>query len=134
MTNRALPRCPGRLLVTRDGGDHWTTVLSQPAPVFAAVSATGQLWAAETFPGVPGVTGPHAVDLRFLTSTNGGHSWHPLGRVTGLMPLSPDVRVTLGTEPAASASASASASAPASAPVSARLAWAAVFDQLSCSM
>ncbi len=119
LTNLALPKCPGRLLVTRDGGARWSTVLSQPAPVSATVSAAGQIWAAETFPGVPGVPGPHAVDLRFLTSTDGGRTWRRLGRVAGLVPLSPDVRVTLATEPARA---------------SARLAWAAVSDQLSCSM
>jgi photosystem II stability/assembly factor-like uncharacterized protein len=122
LTNLTLTTCPGHLLVTRDGGIRWTTVLSQPAPVFATVSRDKQLWAAEI---VPGVTSSHATDIRFLTSTNGGRTWRSLGNVTGLEPLTPEAEVTLATQPQATRPKAAQ---------SARLAWAAVFDQLSCAM
>jgi photosystem II stability/assembly factor-like uncharacterized protein len=110
-------KCPGNLLITRDGGVRWTTVLSQPAPVFATVSHDKQLWAAEI---VPGVVSSHATDIRFLTSTNGGRTWRSAGRVTGLAPLTPQAELTLAAQQGARGPA--------------RLAWAVVFDQLSCSM
>ncbi|HEY6313320.1 MAG TPA: hypothetical protein VIY52_21285 [Streptosporangiaceae bacterium] len=65
-------RCPGQVLVSRDGGVHWTPVLSGPAPIFATASAAGQLWAAQTYPSAFGPTGPGASAIRFLTSTDGG--------------------------------------------------------------
>ena len=101
-----LSRCPGQILVSRDGGAHWTRVLGGAAPVFATASATGQLWAAQT----------SASGITFLTSKDGGRSWHRLGRVTNLEPLTPAVKVSL----AATASGG--------------LTWASVFDQLSCAM
>jgi hypothetical protein len=102
LTNLTLTRCPGRLLVTSDGGVRWTTVLSRPAPVFAAVSHDKQLWAAEI---VPGVTTSPAIDIRFSISTNGGRTWRSLGNVTGLEPLTPEAELTLATRPEAGRSA-----------------------------
>src|SRR5580693_5732816 len=71
LANAGLSRCPGQILVSRDGGAHWTRVLTGAAPVFATASATGQLWAAQT----------SASAIMFLTSKDGGRSWHRLGRV-----------------------------------------------------
>jgi photosystem II stability/assembly factor-like uncharacterized protein len=101
----------GQLLVSRDGGAHWTRALSQAGPVFATAAASGQLWAAETAPG----TARDAAAVRFVTSTDGGRTWRRLGQATGLWPLSSAVRVTLAV-------------------TGGRLAWASVFDQLSCTM
>jgi len=106
LVNLGLSRCPGQVLLSRDGGAHWTRVLSGVAPVFATVSATGQLWAAQTA----------ASHIDILTSTDGGRSWHPLGELTSLGPLSTAVKVTLAAS------------------VSGGLTWASVFDQLSCAM
>jgi photosystem II stability/assembly factor-like uncharacterized protein len=106
LVNLAALRCPGQILVSRDGGAHWTRVLSAAAPVFATASATGQLWAAQT----------SASRITFLTSTDGGHTWRRLGQVTNLGPLSPAVQVSL------------------TATASAGLTWVSVFDQLSCAM
>ena len=104
LVNLGSSRCPGQILVSRDGGARWAPVLSGAAPVFATAIATGQLWAAQT----------SASGITFLTSTDGGRSWHRLGRVT--LPLTPEVKVSL----AATASAG--------------LTWASVFDPLSCAM
>jgi hypothetical protein len=109
-------RCPGQILVSRDGGAHWTSVLSGTAPIFATASATGQLWAAQTTPSIFGQNGPSASAVTFLTSTNGGRSWHRLGRVTNLGPLTPEVKIGLTATP------------------SVGLAWVSVFDPLSCAM
>jgi photosystem II stability/assembly factor-like uncharacterized protein len=106
LVNLGAARCPGQILVSRDGGAHWTRVLSGTTPVFAAASATGQLWAAQTA----------ASRITFLTSTNGGHTWRRLGQVTNLGLLSPAVKVSLTVT------------------ASAGLTWASVFDQLSCAM
>jgi photosystem II stability/assembly factor-like uncharacterized protein len=103
-------RCPSQLLVSRNGGAHWTPVLAAPGPVFATATAAaaGQMWAAE----------PSGSVISFLTSTDGGRHWRTLGRMTSPVPLSPDVRVGLAAGP----------------PGSPGLAWASVFDQLSCAM
>ena len=63
-------RCPGQLLVSRDGGAHWTPVLTAPGPVFGTAAADGRLWAAE----------PSGSVISFLASTDGGRHWRPLGR------------------------------------------------------
>jgi photosystem II stability/assembly factor-like uncharacterized protein len=105
LVNLGASRCPGQILVSRDGGAHWARVLSGATPVFATASATGQLWAAQTT--ASGVT--------FLTSTDGGHTWRRLGQVTNLGQLSPAVKVSLTASAAG-------------------LTWASVFDQLSCAM
>lgn len=112
LANQALNRCPGQLLVSHDGGTHWTVVLTGAGPVFATLNAAGQLWAASTVVG----GGIHAVDATFATSTDGGARWHRLGQVSGLGTLSPAVRMTLelGT--------------------GGQLAWASMYDQLSCAM
>jgi photosystem II stability/assembly factor-like uncharacterized protein len=101
-------RCPSQLLVSRDGGAYWTPVLAAPGPVFATAAAAGQLWAAE----------PAGSVISVLTSADGGRHWRALGRMTSPVPLSPDVRVGLAAGP----------------PGSPGLAWASVFDQLSCAM
>jgi photosystem II stability/assembly factor-like uncharacterized protein len=106
LVNLGASRCPGQILVSHDGGARWTRVLSGPAPVFATASTTGQLWAAQT----------SASRITFLTSTDGGSSWHRLGQVTNLGPLTPAVKVGL------------------TATASAGLTWVSVFDQLSCAM
>jgi photosystem II stability/assembly factor-like uncharacterized protein len=100
--------CPGQLLVSRDGGAHWTPVLAASGPVFATAGAAGRLWAAE----------PAGSVIRFLTSTDGGRHWRALGQLASPVPLTPDVRVSLAAGP----------------PGSPGLAWASVFDQLSCAM
>jgi photosystem II stability/assembly factor-like uncharacterized protein len=111
----ALTRCPGQVLVSRDGGARWTRVLTGAAPVFAIASAAGQLWAAQTFPSAFGPNGPGASAIRFLTSTDGGRTWRRLGQLTNLWPLSPEVQVNLTAGPGA-------------------LTWASVFDPESCAM
>jgi photosystem II stability/assembly factor-like uncharacterized protein len=71
-------RCPGQLLVSRDGGAHWTPVLTAPGPVFATAAADGQLWAAE----------PSGSVISFLASTDGGRHWtqlRPALAPTGLL-------------------------------------------------
>jgi len=102
-------RCPGQLLVSRDGGAHWTPVLTAPGPVFATAAAAGELWAAE----------PSGSVISFLTSTDGGRHWRALGRATIRFPLMADVRLSLALL------------APGGPP---GLAWVSVFDQLSCAM
>ena len=101
-------RCPGQLLVSRDGGAHWTPVLAAPGPVFAT-AAGGQLWAAE----------PSGSVISFLTSTDSGRHWMALGRATSRFPLTAGVRLSLAPL------------APGGPP---GLAWVTVFDQLSCAM
>jgi photosystem II stability/assembly factor-like uncharacterized protein len=104
-------RCPSQLLVSRDGGAHWTPVLAAPGPVFATAAAAGRMWAAE----------PAGSVISFLASTDGGRHWRALGRMTSPGPLSPDVRVDLAAGPPG----------PSGSP---GLAWASVFDELSCAM
>lgn len=70
-------RCPGQVLVSRDGGAHWTPVLTARGPVFATAAADGQLWAAE----------PSGSVISFLASTDGGRHWRALGRATSRFPL-----------------------------------------------
>jgi len=113
LQDRSLARCPGRVLMSSDGGSRWTTVLSSASPVFATMNAAGQLWAAQTLLG-GGLTSP---DARFLTSVNGGRSWQRLGQVAGLGQLTPTVQMTL----ALSADGT-------------RLSWASIYDPLSCAM
>src|SRR5579859_6234977 len=116
LANLSASRCPGQILVSRDGGAHWAAVLSSATPVFATADAAGQLWAAQTVPSIFGQNGPSASDIKFLTSTDGGRSWQRLGQVTSLGPFSPEVRISL------------------TATTSGGLTWASVFDQLSCAM
>jgi len=115
LADLSLTHCPGQVLVSRDGGAHWTSVLSGAGPEFATASATGQLWAAEVFPSSFGYNGASPSDIKFVTSTDGGHTWHLLGQLSHLGVLSPEVQVTLAATPSG-------------------LAWATVFDQLSCAM
>jgi photosystem II stability/assembly factor-like uncharacterized protein len=115
LTNLALQHCPGRVLVSRDAGARWTPVLSGAGPEFATAGDAGQLWAAEVVPSTFAASGPGPSDVKFVTSTDGGHSWHLLGQLKNLGPISPDVQVTLAATPSG-------------------LAWASVFDQLSCAM
>jgi photosystem II stability/assembly factor-like uncharacterized protein len=115
LADLALSRCPGQVLLSRDGGARWTSVLGGAGPVFATASATGQLWAAEVVPSNFAASGPSPSDVKFVTSTDGGHAWHLLGQVRNLGPLSPETQVTLAAG-------------------SSGLAWASVYDQLSCAM
>lgn len=108
-------RCPGRVLVSHDGGTSWARVLQSAHPMFATASTTGQLWAAEAIPGVGGKTGPPGPEVTFLTSTDGGRSWQRLGQLSGIGPLSARVQIALAAGPAG-------------------LAWASVFDPGSCAM
>lgn len=107
LADLSLSRCPGALLVTHDGGAHWTPVLSAAGPVFATATAAGQLWAAEPIPG--------GSEVRFLASTNGGRSWRALGQLSVVGQMTPEVQVSL----AASSSG---------------LTWTSIFDPLSCAM
>jgi len=81
----------------------------------ATAAAVGQLWAAEAVLGVGGKFGPPGPEVRFLTSTDGGRSWQPLGQLSGLGPLTASVQLRLTAGPAG-------------------LAWASVFDPQSCAM
>jgi photosystem II stability/assembly factor-like uncharacterized protein len=110
-----LTNCPGRVLLSRDGGARWTSVLAGAGPEFATASPGGQLWAAEVVPSTFAASGPGPSDVKFLTSTDGGNRWQLLGQLTNLGPLSPDVQVSLAADPSG-------------------LDWADVFDQLSCAM
>ena len=105
-------RCPGQILVTRDGGARWTRVLAAASPVFAAASNTGQLWAAET---AAGTGGELSAAVTFLTSTDGGHSWQQTGQSAAGPPLTPEVQIHLA------------------AGRSGQL-WASLFDPGSCAM
>jgi photosystem II stability/assembly factor-like uncharacterized protein len=107
LADLSLPRCPGGLLVSHDGGAHWAQVLSAPSPVFATADAAGRLWAAEPAAGGSGI--------KFLASANGGRSWRALGQATIAGQMTPDVQVSLAAN-------------------SSGLAWASVFDPLSCAM
>jgi len=116
LADAGLTRCPGKVLISRDGGTGWTPVLSGAGPVFATAAATGQLWAAQTYPAPLDGTGNQPEPaIRFLTSTDGGRHWTRLGAVSDLGLLSPAIKVTLAA-------------------TSAGLTWASVFDQLSCAM
>jgi photosystem II stability/assembly factor-like uncharacterized protein len=116
LANPGLSRCPGRVLVSRDGGIRWTSVLTGAGPVFATAAPTGQLWAAQTYPAaMDGAGNQPEPGIRFLTSTDGGRHWTRLGAVSDLGQLSPAIKVTLAA-------------------TSAGLTWASVFDQLSCAM
>ena len=79
LANASLTKCPGKVLVSRDGGTTWTSVLSSANPVFATASPAGQLWAAQIHPGAGLRDGPRGPDVTFLTSVNGGSSWRRLG-------------------------------------------------------
>jgi photosystem II stability/assembly factor-like uncharacterized protein len=110
-----LTNCPGRVLLSRDGGARWTPILGGTGPEFATASAGGQLWAAEVFPSNFAASGPSPSDVRFLTSTDGGKRWQLLGQLKDLGPLSPAAQLTLAADPSG-------------------LVWASVFDPLSCAM
>jgi photosystem II stability/assembly factor-like uncharacterized protein len=108
LADLALSRCPGQVLLSKDGGASWTPVLAAAAPVFATANAAGQLWAART----------SSSRITILTSTDGGHSWQRTGQLSlpqPTIPLTPEVRVTLAATPSG-------------------LTWASVFDPLSCAM
>ena len=116
LADLSLSHCPGQVLLSSDGGAHWKPVLTGAGPDFATAGATGQLWAAEVSPSsFSAASGPGPSDVKFVTSTDGGHTWHLMGQVGDLGPLSPQVQVTLAAD-------------------SSGLAWASVFDQLSCAM
>ena len=106
-------RCAGRILVSRDGGATWRTVLTDASPVFATASRAGQLWAAETGAGASGMLSP---TITFLTSTDGGRSWRQLGEFSSTSgPMTPEIQIRLAAGPGG-------------------LAWASLFDIGSCAM
>jgi photosystem II stability/assembly factor-like uncharacterized protein len=119
LINRSLARCPGQILLSRDGGARWTPVLSGAGPVFATASVSSggsTLWAAKTVPSVSEPDGrPSPSTVTFVTSTNGGRSWRTLDKLTSLGPLTPDVQLSLAADPSG-------------------LTWASAFDPLSCAM
>lgn len=123
LTNRSLARCPGQILLSRDGGARWTPVLSGAGPVFAtatvssaAGSGTSTLWAAKTVPSVSEPDGrPSTSTVTFVTSTNGGRSWRTLDKLASLGPLTSSVQLSLAADPSG-------------------LTWASAFDPLSCAM
>jgi len=121
LTDSELSRCPGQVLISRDGGTSWTPVLSTASPVFAtaAVSAGGdRLWAAEAFPGAGGYKNPRATEVKLLTSTDGGRSWRQLSQWSQQIlggQITTAVKVTLAA-------------------TSAGLSLATVFDQGTCAM
>ncbi len=115
LADGSLASCPGNVLISRDGGTTWTSVLRSANPVFATASPAGQLWAAQIHPGLGLKGGPQGPNVTFLTSVNGGTSWQRLGQLAGIGPLTTRAQVTL----AATAGG---------------LAWATVFDMNSCAM
>ena len=115
LANASLTKCPGKVLVSRDGGTTWTSVLSSANPVFATASPAGQLWAAQIHPGAGLRDGSQGPDVTFLASVNGGSSWRRLGQLTGIGPLTTRTQITLAA-------------------TSAGLAWATAFDMNSCAM
>jgi hypothetical protein len=85
ITDSELSRCPGQVLISRDGGTSWTPVLSTATAVFATAESTAgriRLWAAEAFPGAGGYDNPHATEVKLLTSTDDGHSWNRLSQLS----------------------------------------------------
>jgi photosystem II stability/assembly factor-like uncharacterized protein len=115
LTDRSLARCPGQILLSRDGGARWTPVLSGAGPLFAT-AAGSTLWAAKTAPSVSEPDGRLSTStVTFVTSTNGGRSWRTLDKVTSPGPLTPDVQLSLAADPSG-------------------LTWASVVDPLSCAM
>lgn len=127
LADRSLTRCPGQILLSRDGGARWTAVLSGAGPVFATASASAvaaasasagssTLWAAKIVPSVSDPDGRlSASSITFVTSTNGGRSWRTQDKVTSLGPLTPEVQLSLAADPSG-------------------LTWASIFDPLSCAM
>jgi hypothetical protein len=108
-------RCPGQVLVSDDGGARWSTVLRSPDPLYATVDPTGRLWAAQVLPGFGGNPAPRHPEIRFLSSTDGGHSWRALGEIARFEVLgaSTVVHLAAGAE---------------------GLEWAGVFDPEDCAM
>jgi photosystem II stability/assembly factor-like uncharacterized protein len=120
LTVPSLTRCPGKVLISYDGGAAWQPLLSGTGPVFAtaAVSAAGavRLWAAQAVLTAGGGAGPLVSAIKISTSVSGGHSWRQLGQIPlAGEPPTPNVQIKLAA-------------------TSAGLSLASIFDQQSCAM
>ena len=104
LADPSLTRCPGQVLVSRDGGARWKPVLSG--------CRTGVRHRERHRPALGG-RAPSSVSAVSSPAPTAA-PWHPPGH-TNLGVLSPQVKVTLAASPSG-------------------LAWATVFDQLSCAM
>jgi photosystem II stability/assembly factor-like uncharacterized protein len=109
-------RCPGKVLISHDGGATWQPLLSSGGALTVTADAAGQLWAAEAVLNAGDGAGPQVAAVRLLTSLDGGHSWRQLSlvQVTGEQ-ATPNVQMKL----AATASG---------------LSLMSVFDQQTCAM
>jgi photosystem II stability/assembly factor-like uncharacterized protein len=120
LTTPSEARCPGKVLISYNGGATWQPLLSGTGPVFATatVSAGGavQLWAAQTVLDAGDGAGPQVSAINMTTSVDGGHSWLRLGQ----LPLT-------GEPPTANVQIKLAAT-------SAGLSLASIFDQESCAM
>jgi photosystem II stability/assembly factor-like uncharacterized protein len=120
LTVPSLTRCPGKVLISYDGGATWQPLLSGAGPVFAtaAVSSTGaiQLWAAQAVLTAGDGAGPQVPAIKISTSVSGGRSWLQLGQLSLARQLAtPNVQVKLAA-------------------TSAGLSLASVFDEQTCAM
>ncbi|MHB1500416.1 MAG: hypothetical protein ACYCYK_04485 [Candidatus Dormibacteria bacterium] len=96
--------CPGTLIRTTDGGQHWTSVMPTTYPIAALTFLGNQGWAVEAGP--PATTGVAAADataarrllplgyplnipFTVLASTNNGQQWHPLASINTAAGYSP---------------------------------------------
>jgi hypothetical protein len=81
-------QCPTKVLVSKDGGAHWTTVLSSHGMAWATEASTGKVWVALNLAG-------KASRIEFLTGLSQG--WWKLGVLTVQpgWPLSAGSRVTM---------------------------------------
>lgn len=88
--------CPGAVLLTTDGGVHWSTTL-RTAGLVSAIAARGDtLWAVTGVPGLEGVTGsPHLLVMR---SVDQGGTWTQVASLGPLSQIGPglEARLQLG--------------------------------------
>lgn len=74
--------CPGRMMLTSDGGRHWRAVLDTAGPIVAVAASGGTLWAVQTRLGLNDKSRPsHKPGLTILVSHNGGRSWSGVGSI-----------------------------------------------------
>jgi len=120
LTVPSVSRCPGKVLISYDGGIAWQPLLSGAGPVFAtaAVSAAGavRLWAAQAVLTAGDGAGPQVSAIKIAASVGGGRGWQQLSWIplTG-EPATPNVQIQLAA-------------------TSAGISLASVFDQQTCAM
>lgn len=75
-------RCPGRVMLTSDGGRHWRAALRTRGPIVAVAVSNGTLWAVETRLGLSDKSRPgHKPGLTILVSHDRGRSWSRAGSI-----------------------------------------------------